>query len=190
MQRGNVKVNEIDLEGYYPQAKIFKSPFCNTRPNEQDISLLVIHCISLPEGHYGGTAIHQLFMGELDCQIHPSFSILQNLEVSAHCVIYRDGRIVQYVPFHLRAWHAGHSSFLNVTQCNDYSIGIELEGTVSSAYTKKQYRALARLTKQLKLAYPLINNERIVGHSHIAPQRKQDPGNKFDWEHYFSLLKL
>ena len=183
-------MKQIDKEGHYSAAQTLQSPFCNARPQNKGISLLVIHCISLPEGHYGGSAIDALFMGKLDCQAHPSFAVLQNLEVSAHCVIYRDGKVTQYVPFSLRAWHAGRSSFLGVSECNDYSIGIELEGCVSSSYTQAQYKALAKLTKQIKLTYPLINNARIVAHSDIAPQRKQDPGDKFDWRHYFSLLKL
>ncbi|WP_094752360.1 1,6-anhydro-N-acetylmuramyl-L-alanine amidase AmpD [Psychromonas sp. CD1] len=183
-------MNKIDEYGRYQRAKKFKSPFCDARPEKSVISLLVIHCISLPEGHYAGGAIHDLFMGRLDCQTHSSFSILQNLQVSAHCVIYRDGHIQQYVPFSLRAWHAGDSSFMGVSKCNDYSIGIELEGTVYSSYTNAQYHALAKLTDQIKLNYPRINNTRIAAHSDIAPRRKQDPGKKFDWQYYFSLLKL
>ncbi|WP_238596702.1 1,6-anhydro-N-acetylmuramyl-L-alanine amidase AmpD [Psychromonas sp. psych-6C06] len=178
----------IDITGVYDKAIQLTSPFFNERPESVQVSLLVVHCISLPEGVYGGKQIEQLFTGCLDCNQHPSFSDLEGLEVSAHCVIRRDGRVEQYVPFDKRAWHAGVSSFDGVEACNDYSIGIELEGTDKSAYTRAQYKALSELTVELLNHYPLLTKQRIIGHSGIAPGRKSDPGYLFDWGYYFSLL--
>lgn len=178
----------IDKSGYYQGARQILSPFFNERPAGCQPSLLVIHCISLPEGVYGGKEIEQLFTGCLDCRAHPSFACLEGLEVSAHCVIRRDGSIEQYVPFTKRAWHAGVSSFNGVDNCNDYSIGIELEGTDSSSYSQAQYKSLASLTIAIQKHYPAITQDRITGHSNIAPQRKNDPGTPFDWNYYFSLL--
>ena len=175
--------------GFYSQAKQIASPFYNERPEGDIPSLLVIHCISLPEGVYGGKQIEQLFTGCLDCNEDESFSDLQGLEVSAHCVIRRNGIIEQYVPFNKRAWHAGVSSFKNIDNCNNYSIGIELEGTDHSCYEKEQYLALAALTEAIKKHYPAITKQRITGHSDIAPGRKKDPGDLFDWDLYFDLIR-
>ena len=173
----------------YQKAKQIDSPYFNERPDGVEISLLVIHCISLPEGQFGGKQIQQLFTGCLDCNEHGSFAELEGLEVSAHCVIRRDGAVEQYVAFDKRAWHAGVSSFDGVEACNDYSIGIELEGTDNSAYTPAQYVSLGQLTKQIMADYPLITDKRITAHSDIAPGRKSDPGKFFDWQYYFNLLK-
>ncbi|MEI6896482.1 MAG: 1,6-anhydro-N-acetylmuramyl-L-alanine amidase AmpD [Psychromonas sp.] len=178
----------INTVAVYPGARQKCSPYFNERPVDSDVSLLVIHCISLPEGIYGGKQVEQLFMGKLDCNEHHSFAQLQGLEVSAHCVIHRDGSVVQYVPFDKRAWHAGVSCFDGVQACNDYSIGIELEGTDKSAYTPEQYKALAALSKYLINYYPRLTKQRIVAHSDIAPERKSDPGKLFDWDYYFTLL--
>lgn len=178
----------INKSGCYQGARQIPSPFFNQRPHCCEVNLLVIHCISLPEGQYGGKAIEQLFTGCLDCNAHPSFSDLAGLQVSAHCVIRRDGSIEQYVPFTKRAWHAGVSSFNGVAACNDYSIGIELEGTDKSSYTEVQYQALAGLTVDIQKHYPAITTDRITGHSNIAPQRKTDPGSEFDWSYYLKLL--
>jgi AmpD protein len=180
----NVRFFMIDNQGFYTKASQFPCCFFNERPESAVINLLVIHCISLPEGVYGGKQIQQLFMGQLNCEQHPSFGDLCGLEVSAHCVIYRDGSVAQYVPFEKRAWHAGRSAFDGVENCNDYSIGIELEGTIVDDYTPAQYDALIELTKNIQLQYPDITLKRIVGHSDIASNRKQDPGQGFDW-HYF-----
>lgn len=128
-------------------------------------------------------------MGVIDCEAHPSFTDLADVRVSAHCVIRRDGSITQYVPFSARAWHAGVSEFQGRTRCNDFAIGIEMEGTDTSAYTEQQYQSLVRVTAWLQQHYPTINKERIVGHSDIAPGRKTDPGPAFDWQHYFTLLQ-
>ena len=174
--------------GFYNKAKQIGSPFFNERPANAEVSLLVVHCISLPEGVYGGKQIEHLFTGCLDCNEHESFSDLQGLEVSAHCVIRRDGCVEQYVPFDKRAWHAGVSSFDGVEACNDYSVGIELEGTDRSAYTKAQYQALVEISNQLIAQYPLLTKQRIIGHSGIAPGRKSDPGYLFDWDYYLGLI--
>ena len=178
----------IDKLGYYQHAKQIFSPFFNERPLGCAPSLLVIHCISLPEGKYGGKEIEQLFTGSLDCASDQCFYDLEGLEVSAHCVIRRDGCIEQYVPFSKRAWHAGVSSFDNIANCNDYSIGIELEGTDKTPFSEEQYQSLAILTNAIQDNYPLIIEKRITAHSHIAPQRKTDPGDFFDWKYYLSLL--
>jgi len=181
----NAMINEL---GFYQPAKQIPSPFFNERPEGTITSLLVIHCISLPEGVYGGPEVEQLFTGCLDCSTDPSFKDLVGLEVSAHCVIRRNGTVEQYVSFDKRAWHAGISSFNGVEGCNDYSIGIELEGTDCSAYTQVQYQALSKLTSAIQQRYPHILDERITGHSQISPGRKTDPGKRFDWRYYFNLL--
>jgi len=178
----------INSDGILDSAIYIESPFYNQRPQGTEINLLVIHCISLPEGQFGTEHIQNLFTGKLDCCADPSFACLQGLEVSAHCVIRRDGTVEQYVPFHERAWHAGVSSFEGREGCNDFSIGIELEGTDCSEYTDLQYQALVNTTQQIQVNYPSITLPRIVGHSDIAPGRKTDPGSGFDWERYFSKL--
>ncbi|EWH11868.1 N-acetyl-anhydromuranmyl-L-alanine amidase [Catenovulum agarivorans DS-2] len=168
---------------------VFKpSKFFNTRPDNIDIDLLVIHCISLPEGEYGLPYIEDLFLGCLDCNQHASFADLVGLEVSAHFFIKRNGEIIQFVPMDLRAWHAGVSKFDGRSNCNDFSIGIELEGTDKSEFTQLQYQALVKTTGQIMRLYPKITPERIVGHSDIAPGRKTDPGIGFNWGHYKQQL--
>lgn len=184
------------------------SPNCNDRPNDTDISLLVIHGISLPPGHYGGPHIDQLFCNRLSSSDHPYFSTICGLEVSSHLLIRRDGETIQYVPFDQRAWHAGQSRYGDRENCNDFSIGIELEGTDDAPYETEQYRQLAKLSNALIKTYPLIRQSNkapikgpndyfekarirgfhIVGHSDIAPARKTDPGSSFDWECYQNLL--
>ena len=161
---------------------------CNARPAGSVISLLVIHNISLPAGHFGGDYIEQLFTNCLDCEADASFADLKNLRVSAHLLINRQGRVTQFVPFDQRAWHAGISTFEGVENCNDYSIGIELEGVDDSPYTEQQYQSLVAVTRLLRDQYPQISMARIVGHSDIAPGRKTDPGPAFDWNHYKNLL--
>ncbi|RZM81203.1 1,6-anhydro-N-acetylmuramyl-L-alanine amidase AmpD [Pseudoalteromonas rubra] len=174
---------------WYPGAQQRRSPHYNERPSACCVSLLVVHCISLPAGEYGGHYIDDLFMGTLDCQAHPSFDSLRGVRVSAHCLIRRDGAIIQYVPFDKRAWHAGVSVFAGQDNCNDFSIGVELEGTDTASYTEAQYQALAQLTTWLQQQFPALNSERIVGHSDIAPGRKHDPGVAFDWNKYFALIR-
>lgn len=165
------------------------SPHWNLRPQDIQISLLVIHCISLPAGQFGNRYIDDLFMGALDTRADASFVDLAGIRVSAHCVIFRDGIIRQYVPFQYRAWHAGVSEFDGRQNCNDFSIGIELEGTEHQSYTDAQYHSLVLLTRQLMQDFPAITLDRIVGHQQIAPGRKTDPGPSFDWNRYQSALK-
>lgn len=167
--------------GWLDGARQLPSPNCDDRPDPEDISLVVIHCISLPPGEFGGDAIDRLFTNRLDPAAHPYFATIHRLRVSAHALIRRDGETVQYVPFPRRAWHAGVSSHQGRERCNDFSIGIELEGTDDSEFTEAQYRALAVLLAELYLAYPKLSPARLTGHSDIAPGRKTDPGPFFDW---------
>ena len=168
-------------DGWLIQAEKRVSANCDTRPDCDDISLLVIHNISLPPGQFGTGCIEDFFCNQLDYQAHPYFGHLQGVEVSAHCLISRKGHITQFVPFDLRAWHAGKSCFAGRERCNDFSIGIELEGTDNSPYSDEQYDSLTRLARILMADYPRITRQRIVGHSDIAPDRKTDPGPAFDW---------
>lgn len=165
------------------------SPHWNLRPQDTLISLLVIHCISLPAGQFGNSYIDDLFMGVLDTSADESFADLAGVRVSAHCVVFRNGTVRQYVPFQYRAWHAGVSEFEGRQNCNDFSIGIELEGTEHQSYTDAQYQSLVLLTRQLMQDFPAITTDRIVGHQQIAPGRKTDPGPSFDWNRYQSALK-
>jgi AmpD protein len=164
------------------------SPNWDERPAGSAISLLVIHNISLPPGEFGGPWIDLLFRNQLPVEAHAYFARLAGLRVSAHLLIRRDGQVIQYVPFSKRAWHAGQSQFQGRPNCNDFSIGIELEGTDHDPYTDAQYQALAQLTRQLQQRYPAISHERITGHSDIAPGRKTDPGPAFDWPRYLRAI--
>jgi N-acetyl-anhydromuramoyl-L-alanine amidase len=164
------------------------SPNCNDRPNPDDISLLVIHNISLPPGQFGGPHIDALFCNVLDGLAHPYFAEICQLRVSSHLLIRRDGVVVQYVPFNRKAWHAGASSFEGRPECNEYSIGIELEGTDDIPFTDRQYQQLAHITRLLMTAYPAITPARITGHADIAPGRKTDPGPCFDWGRYRAMI--
>jgi len=164
------------------------SPHHDERPEHCTIKLLVIHNISLPPSSFDGPWIDDLFMGRLDVNAHPYFKQLEGLRVSAHQLIRRSGDIIQYVPFDKRAWHAGISSWQGETHCNDFSIGIELEGTDDLAFTNIQYEKLAEVVKALTFRYPDIINDSICGHSDIAPGRKTDPGDKFDWQRLFTLI--
>lgn len=164
------------------------SPHHNQRPDSKDISLLVVHNISLPPGQFDGPYIEQFFKGNLDPGAHPYFAQISDIRVSAHLLIRRDGSVIQFVPFNARAWHAGASCFNGRQQCNDFSIGIELEGTDTLPYTDQQYQSLAVITQTLMQYYPAITRDRITGHQHIAPGRKTDPGDAFDWERLHSLL--
>ena len=164
------------------------SPHFDARPAGIIPHLIVVHGISLPPGEFGGPWIDQLFTGGLVSGAHPFFATIAQLRVSAHALIRRDGQIVQYVPFGARAWHAGESQFEGRPACNDFSIGIELEGTDEVAYEDAQYDSLAHLIRALLIAYPSLAKERLVGHSDIAPGRKTDPGPAFDWPRLRSLL--
>ena len=157
------------------------SPNCDPRPAGADIELLVVHGISLPPGRFGTSCIDDLFHNRLDARADPGFVAIAPLRVSAHALVARDGGVVQYVPFTMRAWHAGVSCYEGRERCNDFSIGIELEGCDDVPYTDPQYRSLGRLCGLLMRRWPAITLERIVGHCDIAPGRKTDPGPAFDW---------
>jgi N-acetyl-anhydromuramoyl-L-alanine amidase len=163
------------------------SPNFDDRPNAE-VSLLVIHCISLPPGEFGNDCITALFCNRLDPEAHPYFMDICQLTVSAHLLIKRTGEVVQYVPFDKRAWHAGKSCYQGRERCNDFSIGIELEGTEFTPYSNEQYEALRRVTNSLLASYPSLSKDRIAGHSDIAPGRKTDPGDSFDWNRFYRLL--
>jgi len=166
------------------------SPNQDERPiPASEIDLLAIHSISLPPGSFGEAYIEQFFCNQLDPNAHPYFQEISNLRVSAHLLIYRSGETVQFVPFDLRAWHAGESRYQGRSSCNDFSFGIEIEGTDKTPYTDTQYVKLAEVTQSLFRSYPRLLPERIVGHSDIAPERKTDPGPSFDWTRYRSLLQ-
>ncbi|MBH4189601.1 1,6-anhydro-N-acetylmuramyl-L-alanine amidase AmpD [Pseudomonas aeruginosa] len=160
------------------------SPNFNLRPQGDAVSLLVIHNISLPPGQFGTGKVQAFFQNRLDPNEHPYFEEIRHLTVSAHFLIERDGAITQFVSCHDRAWHAGVSCFDGREACNDFSLGIELEGTDTEPYTDAQYTALAGLTRLLRAAFPAITPERIQGHCDIAPERKTDPGEAFDWSRY------
>jgi AmpD protein len=176
-QKTNMQIVEHRLDS----AKYLPSPNYDERPDSNDLSLIVIHCISLPPGEFGGDWIDRLFTNTLDPTAHPYFSGIHQLRVSAHLLIPRDGNLTQYVPFNLRAWHAGESSYQGRNRCNDFSIGIELEGSEYIPYTEQQYTKLSSVIYTLLDTYPSLSWERIVGHSDIAPTRKTDPGPSFDW---------
>ncbi len=161
------------------------SPNCDERPEGTAITLLVIHNISLPPGEFGGNGVTQLFTNRLHPKEHPYYATISGLKVSSHFFIRRDGKTVQFVPCNQRAWHAGLSSWRNKTRCNDFSIGIELEGSDDTPFTDAQYTVLAALTQCLCAQYPIAD---IVGHSHIAPERKTDPGPCFSWRTYAELI--
>lgn len=170
-------------------ATFIASPNCDQRPDADDISLLVIHCISLPPEQFGQDYIDRLFCNCLSPEAHPYFQEIHQLRVSAHILIRRDGNLTQYVPFNRRAWHAGLSQFEGRERCNDFSIGIELEGSVNQSFTDSQYLRLVEVSKLLLSNYPRLLPETIVGHSDIAPGRKDDPGPFFDWVRYRQALK-
>ncbi len=176
------------VDGVLRQARWLASPNHDARPAGCSPELLVVHGISLPPGEFGGPWIDRLFTNELPAEAHPAFREIAALRVSSHVLIRRDGELVQYVPFHLRAWHAGVSCWQGRTRCNDFSIGIELEGTDTQAYEPVQYRQLAAVVQALQRAYPAVGRHLPVGHSDIAPGRKTDPGPAFDWQTLAALL--
>jgi N-acetyl-anhydromuramoyl-L-alanine amidase len=169
----------MNSSSIYPNAIWRASPNCNKRPTEQTINLIVIHNISLPPDYFGGPFIDDLFMNRLDANAHPYFKAINSAEVSAHCLITREGTVIQYVDFNQRAWHAGQSSWQGRENCNDFSIGIELEGCDTHPFDERQYQALNSVISFLKQSFPTI--EAVCGHSDIAPNRKTDPGPLFDW---------
>ena len=175
----------IDADGWCREAKRIPSPNCDSRPENTPVDLLVIHNISLPPGQFGGPFIVDLFTNRLDCDHHPFFDQLRSLHVSSHFLIRRDGQLIQFVSADRRAWHAGLSSFSGKPRCNDFSIGIEVEGTDFEPFADSQYDVLVTLTKALCRRYPLSS---VMGHEHIAPVRKTDPGPFFDWVRYRQAL--
>ncbi|GMG86811.1 1,6-anhydro-N-acetylmuramyl-L-alanine amidase AmpD [Biformimicrobium ophioploci] len=176
------------IDGWLEGVRRVRSPHCNCRPENENVDLLVIHSISLPPGQYGGAWIDDFFAGHLDASADPYFEEICELKVSAHMLIDRHGRVTQYVPLNQRAWHAGVSEFCGRSACNDFSIGIEMEGTDTDEFTDAQYDALVEVTGAVMKAFPGITPERITGHSDIAPGRKKDPGIGFDWQRYREVL--
>ena len=160
----------------------YESDNCDKRPIGIEVDTIIIHCISLPEGKYANNNIIDLFQNKLDIGRDKSFRLIAGLKVSAHILIRRNGDIIQFVPLNLRAWHAGKSEYNNRTKFNDFSIGIELEGTVSSAFEEKQYLSLIKVISEIKTCYPKVTDNNIIGHSMISPERKNDPGKYFDWK--------
>lgn len=179
----------IDAEGWLSEAIHRPSDNYNQRPPGQIIDLLVIHNISLPAGCFGTGYIEELFCNTIDCSAHTDFADLRDLRVSAHLLIDRNGVVTQFVSFLDRAWHAGVSRYAGRDNCNDFSIGIELEGCDHVPYTDKQYEQLGRVSKVLMQRFPAITPAQIAGHSDIAPGRKSDPGPAFDWRRYKQQLE-
>ena len=177
---------KIGANGWASGLRRIASPNHDARPRGTAISMLVVHNISLPPGEFGGDAITRFFTNTLNTEAHPYYAQLKGLRVSAHFLIRRNGGIIQFVPCNKRAWHAGVSSWQGTPLCNDFSLGIELEGDDNSPFSDAQYAALARLTRRLKRAFPVRH---IVGHSDIAPGRKTDPGPYFDWPRYLASIK-
>lgn len=182
------KLHNIE-QGKLTDCRQIPSPHFDKRPDPDDISLLVIHYISLPPEQFGGGYIDDFFQGKLDPKVHPYFEEIHEMRVSAHCLIERNGRITQYVNFNDRAWHAGVSNFQGREKCNDFAIGIELEGSNEQPFTDAQYAALQDLTLHIMQAYPQITADRIVGHCDISPGRKIDPGQYFDWDRYLGGVR-
>lgn len=177
------------VDHHIQPAQFIPSPNFNDRPKGNVLDLIVIHSISLPPGQYGGCDIEALFTNCLDPCKHEYFQEIHQLEVSSHLLIKRDGTLCQFVPFNRRAWHAGASCYEGRSNCNDFSIGIELEGTDQAPFEDIQYQVLADVIKTLLQAYPSLSREHIVGHSDIAPGRKTDPGVGFDWPHLQALIQ-
>jgi N-acetyl-anhydromuramoyl-L-alanine amidase len=174
--------------GWLAGARVTPSPNFDQRPAGALIDLVVIHAISLPPGQFGGPYIEQLFTNRLDVKAHPYFATIDGLRVSAHFLIHRDGLLRQFVDVFARAWHAGDSMWRGRTRCNDFSIGIELEGCDERPFTSTQYASLAQLLEKLFAMMPALSSDSLVGHSDIAPARKTDPGPCFDWCHLRQLL--
>jgi AmpD protein len=175
----------IGRDGRVAGARYVASPNCDARPAGTAISLLVVHSISLPPGRYGGDAIERLFTNRLDPGAHPYFREIAQLRVSAHFLVRRGGALVQFVPVQRRAWHAGASRWRGAERCNDYSVGVELEGTDQASFSDAQYRCLAQLARALRARLPL---RACAAHSDVAPGRKTDPGTRFDWARWLAAL--
>ena len=175
----------LSPDGLLEGARYVASPNCDERPRGAEVSLLLVHSISLPPGEYGGDAIERLFTNRLDARAHPYFAGLAGMTVSAHFLVRRDGELVQFVPVTRRAWHAGASSWRGRTRCNDFSVGVELEGTDAAPFEAAQYEGLVALAGALRRALPLAD---LAGHSDVAPGRKTDPGSGFDWPRLLAAL--
>jgi AmpD protein len=179
----------IDEKGWLTGVKHSPSPNFNQRPDNMAIDVLVIHNISLPPGEFEGNDVEAFFTNSLEVNKHPYYqAVIKDMKVSAHLFIRRTGEVIQFVSFLDRAWHAGKSNFKGREACNDFSIGIELEGTDELPYTEAQYGALKDVTQALMQRYP-IHKENITGHCHIAPDRKTDPGQSFDWQRFLGALE-
>lgn len=178
---------QINGTGCLDNIRFVSSPNCDDRPAGCAINLLVIHSISLPPDEFGGEGVIELFTNRLDPQADPYYQAIRDLRVSAHFFIRRDGELIQFVPCGKRAWHAGESCWRSKTRCNDFSIGVELEGSDTTPFTDIQYATLVALTRVLQAAYPITD---IAGHSDIAAGRKTDPGPSFDWERYRAALSV
>ncbi len=190
MQKPQMSIlpERISPDGWLEPGRRCPSPNYNDRPDATVVDLLVIHNISLPPDCFGGRYIEEFFCNQLDAAAHPYFATIDGLKVSAHCLIDRGGEVTQFVSFGDRAWHAGQSSFGGRSECNNFSIGIELEGTDHTPYTDAQYHSLTQITCLLLNQYPALTRERIVGHCDIAPARKTDPGPAFDWPRFHQSL--
>lgn len=175
----------LDADGNLPGARRVVSPNCDERPAGEQVRLLVVHAISLPPGKFGGAGVEQLFTNTLDAAAHPYYAEISSLKVSAHFFIRRDGSVIQFVPAHLRAWHAGASEWRGRQRCNDFSVGIEVEGCDDKPFSEIQYIRLGRLVRVLCKSFPI---EDVVGHAHVAPDRKTDPGPCFDWTRLAKML--
>jgi AmpD protein len=176
---------EIGPDHWLTPVRRLASPHCDERPENDDIGLIVVHAISLPAGEYGTGCVDALFTGCLDCASHPSFSDLEGVCVSSHLLIDRQGQVTQYVPFDQRAWHAGVSTYRGRAGCNDFAIGIELEGIETEPFEANQYHTLIEVAACLLARYPRLSVATIVGHQEIAPGRKTDPGPAFDWKRLY-----
>jgi AmpD protein len=177
----------LDAEGVLAGAAQIASPNCDERPEGAEVTLLVVHSISLPPGEFGGDAIARLFTNTLDFSEHPYYETVRDLKVSSHFLVRRDGEVIQFVPCAARAWHAGASTWRGRERCNDFSVGVELEGVDDQAYAEAQYPSLARIFLALRTRYPIVD---VVGHADIAPDRKTDPGPAFDWARFRETLSV
>lgn len=177
----------VDAAGLLRTARFIPSPNCDDRPHAATVDLLVIHSISLPPGEFGGGGVEALFTNRLDPMGHPYFAEISSMRVSAHLFLRRDGDTIQFVPFHRRAWHAGVSRWAGRERCNDFSIGVELEGSDDQPFTEIQYHRLISTVTALQAAFPLVA---AVGHADIAPGRKTDPGPQFDWSRLYAATGL
>ena len=193
MQRKNLRLPDLQVDassGLLRAARFVASPNFDARPPDSGVDLIVVHGISLPPGAFGGPWIDQLFTNGLPADAHPYFATMNALRVSSHVLVRRDGEITQYVKFTDRAWHAGKSSYEGREACNDFSIGIELEGADTVPYEDVQYQVLATVVRALCAAYPGLSPDRLVGHSDISPGRKTDPGPAFDWIRARRLIRM